>query len=279
MINSIAITAKPTRTLLAGVPGRVSCHIFPWRRQRAGLVSTRRLALWVVCGALLSAPALATEVGKITGLDGRADARNDNRDVRKLGLESSVFDKDVIRTKSDGYLTVSLSDGSRLSLAPHSSLEIIDYSADVDARARVKLIRGRVQLFVTKAFSKANSFIIETPQARIPVGGAELEISVGFAKTTIFVLDGDMQVNTTEGAYAAVVLYPGEGAVVQAGGGPVPVNHLSGEQGSEGLRIYSDIGSGSQQDLISAGIQTGDPANSVPTIPKAVPLPVSTNPP
>lgn len=229
---------------------------------------------------LLAPPAGAVEIGTVARLAGRADARNDNRELRTLHADQdSVYDKDVVRTKSDSTLDLTMKDGSRISLAANSRLELAEYETEGETHALLKLTRGRMQLFVTRMFSAQHPLIVETPQARIPASGAELEIDVGFKTTTLFVIDGDLRVTSNQGEYDALTLYAGEGAVVRPDAGPVPVNHLSGQEGAEAQRIYSDIGSGGQLDLIAAGIQTGDPSNTMPTVPSALPLPTQPNTP
>lgn len=232
----------------------------------------------LVVGAAALSPAHAVEIGSVARLQGRADARGDNGELRRLEQAQPVYDQDVIRTKSDGSLLLALSDGVRIAIGPDSRLEFIHYSGGDKPEALLQLVRGRIQLLVTRAFAD-QAFVVQTAEARIPVSGAELEISAEFARTRVLVLTGDMQLKSSRGRYDSIVLYPGEGAVIAAGQRPIPANFLSGEEGAAAARIRSDIASGGLLDLTSGGLQSGDPANTVPTIPSALPLPQQPNPP
>ncbi len=236
-----------------------------------------RLLAGVYC-ALLAVPAPALEIGRVALLQGRADARDASGQLRQLQQGQVISDQEVLRTKSDGGVLLAMHDGSRIVMGGNSRLEIVHYTAGAGAEALLQLVRGRIQLRVAPSFA-AQAFVVQTSEARIPVSGAELEISAEFARTQVLVLTGAMRLQGASGGYDGVVLYAGQGAIIATGQRPMVANLLSGEEGAAALHNRSVIHSGSPLDLSAGGLQSADPAGTAPVIPSALPLPQQLNPP
>ena len=106
-------------------------------------------------------------------------------------------------------VTITLERGARFSLADRDS----------DGNADALLLRYKAALVDSPPGSH---FQVVTPQAIAAVRGTRWAVDVGSGKTAVFVERGRVGVQRTTG-WAGVVLGPGEGVDVEAGGGPLTV--------------------------------------------------------
>jgi hypothetical protein len=180
-------------------------------------------ALRIPLQLMRSEPERATVVhvqGK-AGIDGgRTLARGD-----KIGAGADLS------TGADGYVTLELADGSRLTLPAQSRLRVLELTrySNTDLRvSRVSVVTGRIEALVKKLGTSGGRFEVDTPTAAIGVRGTDFRAGVGeSAAVRAEVLDGAVALHSTlRQADAEVPVAAGYGAVADASGKvstPVPL--------------------------------------------------------
>jgi hypothetical protein len=242
---------------------------------------TRGLLVICFIGCALVQSVYAVEIGKVTRLVGAADATHDDGTARSLNVDDTVHDKDVLRTKSQSYLEVTMVDGSRLFLSENTSVAIKKYNTEEQPEGLLELHRGQLRTFVTDFFSgRSESFKVRTKNTVIDVQGTDLQVGALAYATKVFVYRGVVSVRNRDlNIPDTLRLGAGEAAVVEKDLAPTPFDILTGVEGHEGGPSYSGISSGGLQDLMSGSVQALDPTTTLPTVPSAVPLPQLPNPP
>jgi hypothetical protein len=222
----------------------------------------------------------AVDIGKVTRLVGAADATHDDGTARVLNVDDTVHDKDMLRTKSQSYLEVTMVDGSRLFLSENTSVVIKKYNTEEQPEGLLELHRGQLRTFVTDFFSgRSEAFKVRTKTTVVDIQGADLQVGALAYATNVFVYRGAVSVRNRDlNVPDTLRLGAGEAAVVEKEQAPAPYDMLTGVEGHEGGPGYSGISSGGMQDMMSGSVQALDPTTTLPTGP-AVPLPQLPNPP
>ncbi|MCX7982002.1 MAG: FecR family protein, partial [Syntrophales bacterium] len=141
-------------------------------------MKTNRISMALLLGILLTLLPFtiwAAPVGKITTLEGQADVTV--RGVTspcKIGLE--VNEGDIIRTKKQSRVGVTLLDGNVIWVAPLSRLRITQYHPGEGKQNYCDLFRGKTRV-VVNAIAKGASLEVHTPTA---VAGVRGTIFIGF---------------------------------------------------------------------------------------------------
>lgn len=186
-------------------------HIARPRRLRPGLV------LQLPYERLRFSP----EVAHIIAFSGAVTVQSSAaRQTVRLGAE--VREGDELATGANAFLTVEMSDGSRMTLPSHSAVRL-DFLRVIrvnNARDVVySLSHGRAQSSVTHITRPENHFLVRTPVSISAVRGTELR--VGFAPDqgagVVEVLQGLVGVGAPAGD-AQVAVAEGQGVITSAGG-------------------------------------------------------------
>ena len=103
-------------------------------------------------------------VGGVADVQGRAEADREAPDPVLLAVRDDVFRADLLRTREDSLLTVSLADGSWFSMDAETEARMEEYLAGQGAL--LTLAKGRHRVFVSDAFSRYdNAFRVQTDDA------------------------------------------------------------------------------------------------------------------
>lgn len=168
------------------LPGRLDTRAALHRFHAAtGTGPNRRLRRWVVAAVLL---ALVT---------GGAWTLYAHREVT-LGTQ-----------RQDVAETYTLADGTRVTLAPYSTLS---YRGD----CRHVRIRGRAYLEIRH--DPRHPFVISNADYEIRDIGTRLQVDETSRGTTVYVSEGSVSFASTRGRHRAIVLSRGMGALLPAGG-------------------------------------------------------------
>ncbi len=218
--------------------------------------------LWL---AAFTGPAMAAPVGQVTKVLGSADVTRGETPAQPLKAGDPIEEHDVLRTKRGSLLEVTMSDGSQLTLAENTRLEVTRYVTGDHPQGIFDLARGKVRSVVTKVFSsRSESFRVRTPTAVVGVSGTDFVTEYG-RFTVVYVYRGVVIARSADpsiGLY--LILRPGQGAIIRRGLSP----EFSG-------RIPDDFWGGGNQDLRSGGNQGSDSNGLEPYVPPKQPTPPS----
>lgn len=165
--------------------------------------------------ALLRATPLTA---RLTAFHGAVRLNVDNRDVAPvLGMELATGA--VVETGADGFVSLTLPNGSRTSIPTRSRLRIvnlrrflltneIDYDLGVEA--------GKVETRATHIRPGDGSFRVRTPRAVAAVRGTEFRVGLDDDRSLAEVLDGTVATGAKDGL--AQPITKGFGAVVSSDG-------------------------------------------------------------
>jgi len=217
-----------------------------------------------------TASAWAAGVGEVTRLVGEADVTRGSAPAQILRVGDAVQAKDVLRTKKDSLLEVSMTDGSRLTLGESSRLEVANYATGDQPDALLDLTRGRLRSFVTDVFSsRSESFRVRTPTAVAGVQGTDFQVLFN-QSTQVLVFKGSVVASSTNPQILERQIVPaGWSVIVEKGKAPEKPKEFSA----------SGFGSGGQANVYFGGDQGDNPLSLTPTLPSSVPVPPIPNPP
>ncbi len=213
----------------------------------------------------------AAEVGEVSRLRGRVDVTRSAEPARELRLGDAVHVQDILRTKSGALLEVTLIDGSRITLAENSRVEVAHYVTDTEPAGLFEVARGRLRAFVTDLFSqRKESFKVKTTTAVVGVQGTDFAVQVQALVSRVLVYEGVVAVANVDFAIPQrQVLSRNQVTTVSKGQPPSPPQPLIG----------STVGSGGTLDLQAGGEQGDDPTSATSTAAPPVPLPRTPTPP
>lgn len=203
----------------------------------------------------------AAVIGSATAIQGQVFLNPDSSNTA-LRQGDKVNTADVVATGSDGSATITLTDGSTLSIDAGSRLVLSEYDLGAKPSGLFDLTRGRLRAVVTDAFSREkNSFRVRTGTAVMGVQGTDFITYTDAILTIVQVIAGIVQVvNIDPNVAGAILLQPGDGAEIRAGEGP---DLLSWPSGGPGTGPY---GSGGSLDNRSGGTQGTDPGLLTPAL-------------
>jgi hypothetical protein len=169
-------------------------------------------------------PAWAAEIGKVSALSGRADVTRGEAGAEELKIDDGVMQTDVIRTKSDSRLVLTMSDGSRLTMAENTRLELKHYQVEGEPAGLLKVTRGRLRALVSKVFSsRSESFQVRTPTAVAGVMGTDFAVIVEALFTRVVVFKGIVMVrNIDPNIPKREILRKNQSTIVWQGEPPLP---------------------------------------------------------
>ncbi len=137
---------------------------------------------------------------------------------------------DDIKTGTNGYVTIKLSDGSTLVLQPGSDMAIDGVKKSPiapAANAQFSLTKGRIEASVPRRNPGGARFEVRTPIAVAAVRGTRFRVTADDQKRTASseVIEGTVQVNDT-GNIGTVAVAAGFGTKVSEGQAPLPPRAL-----------------------------------------------------
>jgi len=173
------------------------------------------MAAFVVGSDLSRAQATPVEarISSVSGsalvLDGTPTPSEAKRgDVLQPGQE--------IDTRGGGHLTIELSDGSLVIVAPGSRILLKDFRAARNLRELLDVLLGRVRVKINHFGGRPNPYRINSPTASIAVRGTEFSVIVEqTSETEVIVYDGLVEVASLTNPQDAVLVHPGHGVIVR----------------------------------------------------------------
>jgi hypothetical protein len=182
------------------------------------------LLLAVVFVLLTTSVAVAGLAGHVTAQSGRVEVqRSGQREfaaLAGLGREPArVKVGDRVRTGADGRLELQWADGTRLALAPKTSLVVRKYRFDSKVKAQTSLFRldvGKIWTRVSHELLGDSRFEVETPDAVAAVRGTIFSVETGADGTQVAVYDGKVHL-ATQGGQAKDVTAGRQLAAVRSG--------------------------------------------------------------
>lgn len=116
-------------------------------------------------------------------------------------VDKRVYAGDVIKTEKNGSLTLNWLDGTRISLAPGTTMKVLKCQVNTATKAELsffKLDVGRIWVRVLKVLSHKSKFEIRTPTATAGVRGTVFSVAVDAGgKTMVSVKEGKVALETS----------------------------------------------------------------------------------
>jgi len=133
----------------------------------------------IMLAALASQAVYGEPVGKFIKVEGRVDITRPESPAIEVKAGALVFEKDIVRSKSNSKAEILFTDGNILRLAQNTRVEISEYINDSGRRSTVlNLFRGKIQHKVKKLLGSAfgndgNRYEVHTPTAVCGVRGTD----------------------------------------------------------------------------------------------------------
>ncbi|GEM_PF-1177178 len=186
-----------------------------------------------ILSVLLFIPcAFASEVGKITYVDGRVDVLKAGSELAVPVREGEIISAgDSVRTKSNSKAEVTFKDSSVLRLAQNSRVEVKEYELDKNNKrktATIKLDRGKARTIIAK-MANAADFNILTPNAEGKVRGSDIFTFYQAGSSGILVAEGKLELKNVALPETSLIIPAGNSALVnmaEAPKGPRPYMEL-----------------------------------------------------
>ena len=137
--------------------------------------------LIVMLSMATSQAVYANAVGKFIKVEGRVDVTRDGNPAELVSAGTEVFEKDIVRSKSDSRAEILFADGNILRLAQKTRIEISEYIVDSSSNKRsaiLNLFRGKIQNKVKKLLGSifgddGNRYEVHTPTSVCGVRGTD----------------------------------------------------------------------------------------------------------
>lgn len=220
---------------------------------QAGLL----LAAWLITAT--NAPVAPQAIGTASIVTGKVTVQHAAKKGDWLSLKpgAQLLVGDLIKT-NDGAVKLTMEDGSSISLAAKSQLELNEfvYKPGSQRRTSFKLWGGRLKAAVSKFLAENNSVQISTPTAVAGVRGTDFMVSVNDKdETEVVVFDGKVSVkNVLDTIAGEIFLTQGQGSRVLAQTSPGAAARLSGDALRGALRSASVEGRGSLRSSVNGGM-------------------------
>lgn len=218
--QDIVYVIRPGDTLI-GIAAQWLADPFEWRQ----LAKPNRIANpnRIFPGREVRIPLaiLKSETESATVIDIRGVAESANRGFAE---GDSVGAGAEVRTGADGYMSLQLADGSRLTIPARSALRVEQlkrYSNTELRESRLRIIAGRIEAVVQKLRGAGARFEVNSPSAVISVRGTNFRSGVGESGKglRVEVLEGEVAIGSASvGAQSGVLVNAGFGAVADDSG-------------------------------------------------------------
>jgi len=121
-----------------------------------------------------------------------------------------------IDTRGGGHITIELSDGSLVIVAPGSRILLKDFRAAQSLRELLEVVLGCVRVKINHFGGRPNPYRINTPTASIAVRGTEFRVIVDrTTETEVIVYDGLVEVASLTDPENPVLVHAGRGVIVR----------------------------------------------------------------
>lgn len=220
---------------------------------RTGLL----LAVWLI--TTTDASAAPQAIGTASIVTGKVTVQHAEKKGDWLPLKpgAQLLLGDFIKT-NDGAVKLTMEDGSSISLAAKSQLELNEfvYKASSQRRTSFKLWGGRLKASISRFLADNNSVQISTPTAVAGVRGTDFMVAVNAKdETEVVVFEGKVAVkNVLDTIAGEIFLTQGQGSMVLAKQSPGAAAMLSGEALRGALRSASVEGRGSLRSSVTGGM-------------------------
>lgn len=164
-------------------------------------------------------PAIFPSQTLVAQIQGEAQIYQNNQ-WQKLENYANIRPNEMLRTKDDSHLRIHLPDKSSLLLKEEALLEIKSLGPELG----FSLIKGEILVSVVKG----NPLFIQTPQAKIWVGGTAFKVLADEKRTLVEVLAGEVKIKAE--AKAKITLKESEKIVINAQTQTFLVSRLSPEE-------------------------------------------------
>ena len=119
-------------------------------------------------------------VGMIVAAKGTVTVNTDN-ESRVVKQGDNIFTHDIVEAYDKSFAVIQLSDGSKVTVRPRSSVEVEDYSYQSDNTDRValNLLSGGLRV-ITGVVAKTNpeNYTVQTNVALLGVRGTEFSVEI-----------------------------------------------------------------------------------------------------
>ncbi len=191
------------------------------------------------------------EVGRVVETEGIVEVlRGGKLPAQPLKKGDPIYEKDMIRTKSNSKAEIALKDGDVIKISQRSRVDISEYSEKDGKSVQLGLPRGTIRTVVSQETSrrivsdpKANKFEIRTPVAVAGVRGTDFFVNHRGIATTIVVEKGLVQVYNPKIPEVVVSVEAGKKTVVVENKPPTPPLTVP-ENERKKLEIDTTVGGG-----------------------------------
>ncbi|MBD3293432.1 MAG: hypothetical protein GF393_10945 [Armatimonadia bacterium] len=176
------------------------------------------LAIFIFLGVLMmQSLVIVQRIASVSGASGDVFVKSaTDDDFQPLGETEHVLAGYVVRTGTDGAVTLNWVDGSRIRLAPDTSIKVRKCSLNTSTKQTTSLFdldAGRIWVRVLSALGGKTKFEVRTPTATAGVRGTVFSVAVDDGgQTSVAVYEGEVAVDA-EGGTATVA--SGQQATVQ----------------------------------------------------------------
>ena len=190
------------------------------------------LASACVSLAIFSSSAVAEQkVGQVVALSGKATVSHGKRATPEtLTMQAPVYEKDVIRTEPAAKVKIRFDDGTHVTVAELSNLEIREFVLAPKPKtpsAVLVLAAGAFRAIVNNV-SQRDKFVVQTPTAVAGVRGTDWMGEIKADSTGIVVLQGEVGVSNINPAIPGeVILTDRMGTDVKVNQAPTPPKEWS----------------------------------------------------
>lgn len=152
-----------------------------------------RFRLLIVSTLLLSAAAMAQNLGNITSVKGRVSIIPAGESAKPVSANMPVREGDTLVTQSDSEAVITLSTGSVLKVGAETRMKINKNAVNPGSGSAfsVGLTSGSLSAKVSKLKTTSDSFNVYTPTSVAGVRGTDFSVAAG--------IDGSSQLQVAEG--------------------------------------------------------------------------------
>ncbi len=161
------------------------------------------LLAWVATQILPNARPPAIRVSRVTGSTQFLGSRGGVDQTLKAGDELRAGD--TLETRStDAWVELELEDGSRMTVAGHSALRVLN---DPAGMTRLKLLNGSLWVSPGPPSSNARALVVQTPSAVLEAGKAQFDLHACSTETTVRVNEGSARLKqSVDGSEVSVAM-------------------------------------------------------------------------
>jgi hypothetical protein len=160
---------------------------------------------------------IVQRIASVSGVAGEVFVKSaTDDDFRPIGDAEHVLAGYMVRTGTEGDVTLNWVDGSRLRLAPETTIRVRKAALNTNTKQSTSLFdldTGRIWVRVLSALGGKTKFEVRTPTATAGVRGTVFSVAVDESgHTSVAVYEGEVEVDTEAGTASVT---PGQQASVE----------------------------------------------------------------